>query len=129
MATLTEQLDAMRALAPNWDGYNAAAPEPAVIAWAKDFIAYFERVERASGVNRNLRVYPTRVGGVQIEWEDPRCEWELELNPDGSLELLSEEKSSGAMHESKFPPGRMAVAPGFLPVLAEMMASFQEVAA
>jgi hypothetical protein len=128
MATLSEQLDAMRRLRPNWDGYNADPPEPHVIAWAKDFVDYFEALERVQGVKRNIRVYPTRIGGVQIEWEDSRFERELELNPDGSIELLHVDKATGAMREETFRPGREAVAPGFLHRLGEMATEFVEAA-
>ena len=99
MATLLEQLDAMLALKTGWDGYGADPTDPGVVAWAKDFIAYFEAIERVKGIDRGVKVFPTRVGGVQIEWEDERFERELELNPDGSIGLLHIEKSTGKMRE------------------------------
>ena len=99
MATLHEQLDAMLALESGWDGYGADPTDPGVVAWAKDFVAYFEALERVKGVDRGVRVFPTRVGGVQIEWEDERFERELELNRDGSIGLLHIEKATGKMRE------------------------------
>lgn len=128
MATLTEQLDHMLGLKSNWDGYSAEPTDPRVVAWAKDFVAYFEAFKRTQHVNRDIRVHPTRIGGVQIEWDDSRFERELELNPDGSIGLLHIDKATGAMREECFQPGREAVAPGFLPLLGEMMAVFSEAA-
>lgn len=119
MATLAEQLDAMLALKPNWDGYDADAPIPEVVTWAKDLVTLLVALERASGLDRDLRVYPTRIGGVQIEWDDGRYERELELMPDGSIEMLHVEKATGAMREEKFAPGQTAIAPGLLTRFAE----------
>jgi hypothetical protein len=116
MATLAEQLDAMRGLAPNWDGYNADAPIPEVIDLARDFVALFEALPGGPAV-RDLRAYPTRVGGVQFEWADPLFERELELNPDGSIGVLHVERATGKTWEERFAPGRAAITPGLLPRL------------
>lgn len=124
MATLAEQLDAMLRLGPSWDGYHADPPAPEVVALAKDFVAFFEARAGGLGAGQAIRVYPTRVGGVQIEWEDARFERELELNPDGSIGLLHVEKATGAMREERFEPGRTAVPPGLLPRLRELEATF-----
>lgn len=124
MATLCEQLDAMLSLPNNWDGYGADRTDPGVVAWAKDFVQFFQSLEQWQEVGCRMRVRPTRVGGVQIEWEDSRFERELELNPDGSLGLLRTDKSSGEIHEESFLSGREAVAPGFLPRLGEITAVF-----
>jgi len=124
MATLAQQLDAMLELRPNWDGYGADPVSVASVTWAKDFLGYFTSLERTSGHSGNVRVYPTRVGGVQIEWDDIAAEWELELNPDGSLGLLRVDKETGAMSEETFHPGHEAVAIGFLTRLGELAETF-----
>jgi hypothetical protein len=128
MASLCEQLDAMLQLPPNWDGYGAGPIEPGIVDWAKDFVAYFEALQSLQGIDRGIRVYPSRTGGVQIEWEDSRFERELELNPDGSIGLLHVEKATGAMREETFRPGKAAVAPGFLLSLGEIATVFAQAA-
>jgi len=101
MATPLEQLDAMRTLAPNWDGYNADPPDPRVIEWAKPFIPVLE----AHAIGGTVQVYPARTGGVQLEWDDGDFEHELEFNPDGSQGLLHVEKATGVMRVERFAPG------------------------
>lgn len=125
MATLTEQLDAMLQLKPNWDGYNADPTDPAAVALAREFLAFFERV----GLAPTIRAYPTRVGGVQFEWEDARWERELEIDPDGTIGLLHVNRATGESREETFrPDGRSAVPPGLLPTLGAITASFAEAA-
>lgn len=105
MATLLEQIDALLTLRPNWDGYNADAPIPEVVELARDFVALFDALPNRPGGIHAIQVYPTRVGGVQFEWDDARYERELELNPDGSIGLLHVEKATGRMTEKRFEPG------------------------
>lgn len=89
MATLVEQLDAMRDLNENWDGYGAAAPEGRVLDLAREFVRLIEAVLRRRGAAAdNLYVSPTRIGGVLIEWEDGEMEHEVEINPDQSFSFL-----------------------------------------
>lgn len=101
MATPLEQLDALRTLRPNWDGYNADPPDPRVLDWAKEFIPAVE----VHAVGRLVQVSPGRAGGVQLEWDDDDFEHELEFNPDGSQGLLHVEKATGVMREERFAPG------------------------
>ena len=120
MATLTEQLDLMLTLKANWDGYNADPIQPRLVALAKDFVEFFQVMEKVTGQDFRLFVHPTRVGGVQIEWQDATQEHELEIDPDGSLGLLHIDRVTGAMSEETFlpPAERTAVSPGLLPRLA-----------
>jgi hypothetical protein len=120
MATLAEQLDAMRKLEENWDGYGAACIEPRLVATAHDFVQFFQAIEKVNGINKDIMVQPTRVGGVQIEWRDAKFEHELELNPDGSIGILHVDRATGEMTEEIFrPPTEPSVlVPGLLGRLA-----------
>jgi hypothetical protein len=102
MATAIEQLEAMRRLGESWDGYGAAAPEAKVIDLAQEFARLFEALLRKSAAPPELHVSPTRVGGVLIEWEDPRMEHEVELNPDGSIGFLHRTKETGEIETREF---------------------------
>ena len=124
MATLTEQLEAMLGLKPNWDGYGADAIDPRPVAVAKEIVGFFEAfVSRYGPKLRDLRVYPTRIGGVQIEWEDDVFENELELEPDGRMEFLHVHRVTGQTKTVVVPPGNGAVQPGFLHQLREVIAA------
>lgn len=124
MATLVEQLDAMLALPSNWDGYNADPIQPAPVAVAKEIVRFFESFARHYGPKlRDLRVHPTRIGGVQLEWEDDQNEIELELYPDGRMEFLFEDKQTGTMRTQVVEPGSGAVQPAFLSQLREVIAA------
>jgi hypothetical protein len=95
MATLNEQLDSMRRLAENWDGYGAASPQANVIDLAQEFVGLLEAVFRKSPSGATiLHVSPTRIGGVLIDWEDNSREHEIEINPDRSIGFLHVNKAS-----------------------------------
>ena len=123
MATLSQQLDSMLTLEPNWDGYNADPIAANTVALAKLLVEYFALLERAAGVDRRIRVHPTRVGGVLIEWEDERHEHELEVYPAGRLELLHEVKATGEMVERQFHPGGCVIDPVALESLRHAVAA------
>ena len=119
MATLTEQLDAMLTLKSNWDGYNADPIDPKPLALAKDFVLFFQALERVDGMDRALSVHPTRVGGVQVVWRDETTDHELEIEPSGTVGLLHVDRSTGRATEETFTPPaeRSVIAPGLLPQL------------
>lgn len=123
MATPIEQLDLMRNLTENWDGYGGAPPTSEVIELAKEFVAllatYHDRDERYEGIF----VTPGRAGGVLIEWDEPEYEHELEVNPDGTVGFLHTEIATGRMIERRFAPGAFAVHPGVLREIREPVAA------
>ena len=124
MATLLEQLDAMRNLRANWDGYGADSPKASAIDQAKALVQLLGVVRRDADAFPGLYVAPTRNGGVLIQWEDQEAEHELEIEPDGSVEFLHEDKSSGEMVTQKYLPDPHAAAnPGLLLELCQLSAA------
>ena len=96
MATPSEQLEAMRRLGENWDGYGAAAPQLKIIDLAQEFVSLIGAMLRKSSTGQAiLHVSPTRVGGVLIEWEDAAMDHEVELNDEGSISFLHHDKGTG----------------------------------
>jgi hypothetical protein len=125
MATPTEQLECMRRLEENWDGYGAAAPQAAIVDLAGEFTRLIEAMLNISKTAWNqIHVSPTRIGGILIEWEDARTQHEIELNPDLSVGFLHLNKANGNTVTRKFVPGvRAVVDPGFLRELSELLAA------
>ena len=96
MATATEQLDCLKNLPENWDGYGAAVPEPDVVDLAKGIAALIDAALRKSTAgSQTLHVTPTRVGGILIDWEDAANEHEIDIGPDASLGFLHRDKTTG----------------------------------
>ncbi len=104
MAKPIEQLEAMRRLGENWDGYGAAAPQAKIIDLARDFIGLLDAYTRPSTAPAEFHVSPTRIGGILIDWEDEAAEHEMELSPDGSVGFLHIDKATGTIVPRKFSP-------------------------
>lgn len=66
MATAFEQLEAMRSVPANWDGYDADPPRPDSIDEAA---AFLRRMSRAYPEMANPHVTPTRDGGTLFAWD------------------------------------------------------------
>src|SRR5437868_7438198 len=108
MATPTEQLEAMRRLQENWDGYGAAAPQANAIDLAHEFIDLIEAMlRRITSPPLVLHVTPTRVGGVLIEWAGDVIQHEIEINPDRSIGFLHQNKITGQIDSRKFLPNNL----------------------
>ena len=122
MATLLEQLNAMRGMNSNWDGYNADAPQASAIELAGGLIRLFAAL-RPGFESPAVYVTPTRIGGVQIMWEDTGYEHELEVEPDGTIEVMHTEVATGRHEIRKFPPGGQPVTPELLLRLRELVAA------
>jgi hypothetical protein len=125
MATAIEQLEAMRCLGDNWDGYGAAAPQATAIDLAQEFVGLLEALlSKSTAQPCTLHVSPTRVGGVLIEWEDPLKQHEVEINPDSSIGFLHLNRATGQMETRKFTPDTQTVVhPGFLQELSQLLAA------
>ena len=125
MATPIEQLEAMRHLEQNWDGYGAAAPQANLIDLAQEFTGLIEAMLKKSPAEPGvLHVSPTRVGGILIDWEDRSMQHEVELNPDYSIGFLHLNKTTGDIQTRKVSPGsQVVVDPGLLQELRQLLAA------
>ncbi len=112
-STREDLLNGFRALRPNWDGYGADAIVPSAIDLARELVSLMESL-LAEEARASLTLIPVRHGGVQIEWTDGDGDHELGVEPDGSLEFLHIDRSTGAMVERKYPSAGQAVHPGVL---------------
>lgn len=122
MATPIEQLQAMRSMEDNWDGYGAAAPAATVTDLAQEFVGLVETMLKISTSNSYaLHVSPTRNGGILIEWEDRAMQHEVEISPDRSIGFLHLDKTTGQIETRKFSAGSLH--PGLLQELRHLLAA------
>jgi hypothetical protein len=95
MATTIEQLQSMRRLGENWDGYGAAAPQASAIELVQELASFIEAIlGKSSSELHLLHVSPTRVGGILIGWEDASMQHEIDISPDRSIGFLHLNKST-----------------------------------
>lgn len=125
MPTPYEQLESLRNLPENWDGYGGAAPLEAAIDFAQAFVGFLEAALRQSrSTDRVVHINPTRVGGILVEWEDQTIEHEVEINSDLCLSFLHLNKATGEIVTRSFSPGApTAVDPGLLQELRQLLAA------
>jgi hypothetical protein len=103
MSIPSEQLEAMRRLPENWDGYGAAAPQGAVLDFAHVFVGFLEAALKTSRSDApTLHVSPTRIGGILVEWDDSAMEHEVQINPDFCLSFLYLHKATGQITTRTF---------------------------
>lgn len=122
MPTPIEQLEAMRNLMENWDGYGATVPAATAIDLAQEFVGLVETMLRKSTPDScTLHVSPTRLGGVLIEWEDRTAQHEVEISPDRSIGFLHLDKTTGQIETRKFSAGPLH--PGLLQELRHLLAA------
>ena len=123
MATLDAQLQAMRQLRENWDGYGAAAPQAHVIELARELVRLIATVLRSRDIEADgIHVSPTRTGGVLVEWQDAVAEHEVEISPDQSFSFLHLNKATGHAEARKLSPAARAVVhPGLLNELSQLV--------
>jgi hypothetical protein len=122
MATPIEQLQAMRSLVENWDGYGAAAPSSAALDLAQEFAGLIEAMlQKSTSIPCVLHVSPTRNGGVLVEWEDRAVQHEVEISPDRSIGFLHLDKATGQIETRRFSAGPLH--PGLLQELRHLLAA------
>ncbi len=76
MATPNEQIQALRALPENWDGYGAASPCSDILTAA---IAFLQTLRHGPGYT-DPEIAPTRVGGVLLSWEHGPHQLDVEFD-------------------------------------------------
>jgi hypothetical protein len=125
MASPFEQLQAMRTMPENWDGYGAAAPLLQVIDLAQELVELIQDgLRKPQAESPVLHVSPTRIGGILIEWEDRSMQHEVEINPDRSIGFLHLNPTTGHVETRKFIASLPTVVhPGFLRELRHLWAA------
>jgi hypothetical protein len=116
------QLQAMRSLPANWDGYGADPPSPEVLDYGGQFLDVFLR--RAAQANSGradfpLYVAPARDGGLFVQIELSPIELEVEIDPDLSVGFLRTNTATGEQEEGELEPRPARAIPELTAVLVQ----------
>lgn len=85
-SSLRERLTELSRLEPGWLDGQGVPPAEAALETAGQIVT---ALPRPIG---QVRVYPTLLGGVQLEWSDGEFNHEIEIGPDLRLRLASHER-------------------------------------
>jgi hypothetical protein len=107
MATVIEQLELMRDLPENWDGYSAAPPRPGPIDAA---IAFVRHCTTRLALPAPY-VAPTRAGGVLLEWEQGPHQLEVEFDDADRGSFVYLNRETGEQATGTLAPPRASTAP------------------
>ena len=115
MATVLDQLEAMRGVKENWDSDGAAAPAQEVVTAA---IAFWRNLQRRAELPQPY-VTPNRIGGVLFFWEFGPHQIEVEvLTPDKAEFLhLDRDTDEAVTGTFQIPSPTTLTMPRFVPVL------------
>lgn len=98
LARSLAQLDALRSLPENWDGYHGAAPRVELIDRVTRFLEFWNDYLPLPAPH----ISPTRTGGVLVEWERGPHQLEVEFDPPADVTFAylragSDESASGSL--------------------------------
>ena len=99
LAPLGEALDALVDLEPDWDSYGALPPSPLALQHAWSLVSML--VERGVPIPQ---VFPTRSGGVQLEWHLPHASLEWEIDSHAATGVFAfDDRATGARLDGELP--------------------------
>ena len=118
MATPNEQIQALRALPENWDGYGAASPRWDILAAVGEFL---QPLRHGSGYT-DPDIAPTRIGGVLLSWEHGphRLDVEFDSPENAEFAYLNRETDESATGVLTLPPISLAPRFAFSAILSSM---------
>ncbi len=92
---MSEKLRELRSLPLNWDSYGASPIADSAVQTSLSVIGHLRRLNLPEPI-----VVPVPDGGVQFEWQNERCELEVEVRPDKTVEFLVVDRN-GKMLEGR----------------------------
>jgi hypothetical protein len=92
------EIESLRTLAPNWDGYGARPIDAAVIDAAKAFIG-----KLPDDLAFRPHVAPLSKGTLQMEWDNDPKSLELEFESPRSIRYLQWHPEAGLEEVGRFP--------------------------
>ena len=92
------QLNGLADLPANWDGRDSPPMPAAALKSAANLLLW------AAGFGLPApQIFPVSGGGAQLEWQNAKCELELEIKPGGAIEFLIVDGQT-EMREGSLPP-------------------------
>jgi hypothetical protein len=92
------QLDGLAGLPADWDGRGSPPVPAAALKSAANLLLWVAGFGLPAP-----QIFPVAGGGAQFEWQNAKCELELEIRPDGAIEFLIVD-AQGEMREGALPP-------------------------
>ncbi len=83
MSTLIDRLHHLGSLAPNWDSYDAVPVQGTAAVEAMRLLAQILTFDVPTPT-----LVPTSSGGLQLEWHQDEAELELDVHPNGAVEVF-----------------------------------------
>lgn len=95
--SLRKKLGELTNLPENWNSYGSRRIQQEAIETTAKLLSDLVKIDMPEP-----QIFPVSGGGVQLEWENAKCELEIEILPDRSIEYLIVDEQ-GDMHEGKLP--------------------------
>ncbi|MEJ7859995.1 MAG: hypothetical protein WKF90_00015 [Pyrinomonadaceae bacterium] len=96
-----QKLRELSELRDNWDSYGSRPIQQKASETAAELLT-----ETAKFGLPEPQIFPVPGGGLQLEWDNAKCELELGILPDGEMEFLITD-SKGEMLENRISPSWM----------------------
>ena len=91
------KLQELSKLPENWNTYGSRPIQPEAIEVTAKLISDLIKLGMPEP-----HIFPVSGGGIQLEWENSKCELEIEVMPNKSIEYLVVD-TEGEMHEGQLP--------------------------
>jgi hypothetical protein len=114
LVAFSQDLDELVTLRDDWDSYGASAPDRTAleVAW--------RIVSEMPDAGSTPQVFPTRRGGVQLEWHRPKTTLEWEIDPGGATGVfVFDNHETGQTLDGEYPAQNAELAAALAQVLAD----------
>jgi hypothetical protein len=92
-----KKLEELSKLPENWNSYGSQPIQPDAIEVTAKLLSDLVKLKMPEP-----QIFPVSGGGIQLEWENSKCELEIEILPNKSVEYLIVDED-GMMHEGQVP--------------------------
>lgn len=94
---VSQRLEELRRLKPNWNSYGAQEINPTVIDYVRSFL------EEYGGATHAPQIVPTNRGGIQIEWHRVDRDLEVQFDSPEDGYFFYQDREHGTEIEGELP--------------------------
>ncbi|MGH9833350.1 MAG: hypothetical protein ACREBD_11345 [Blastocatellia bacterium] len=98
LLTALRKIAELAKLQENWDSYGSRPIQGAAIERTIELLRELSKFDLPLP-----QIFPVPGGGIQLEWQNAKCELEIEVRSDGSVEFLIVDEE-GKMREGPITP-------------------------